>query len=105
MPTGGSGAEYSALDSAMGGTGGYQSTTEASNRWRSYPNNFIYSDYWRGSGSVASSRGLGGSYWSHTAGGIGYARNLSFVSENVYLADGGSDKRGGLTVRCLSLGS
>ena len=103
LPTGGSGAEYSALDSAMGGTGGYQSTTEASNRWRSYPINFIYSGYWWG--SVTSDRGLNVDYWSRTANGSVYAMGLDFYSEGVGPGDGNIEKQYGLTVRCLSLGS
>ena len=95
--------QFSVLDSEMGGTGESQSTAEASNRWRSYPANFIYSGYWWG--SVASGRGLFGYCWSRTARYSDYAWTLYFNSEGVNLADGVNEKRSGLTVRCLSLGS
>ena len=103
LPTSGSGAEYSALDSAMGGTGESQSTAAASNRWRSYPANFIYSGYWLS--SVAGDRGQYGHYWSRTAFSNGIARNLNFGSKNVNPVYFTHDTPYGLTVRCLSLGS
>ena len=90
--------QFSVLDSAMGGTGDYQSTTEASNRWRSYPVNFIYSGRWV---SVADDRGLYGNCWSRTAGSSGSAGALYFNAEfvNPYYF---SDKYVGFTVRCLA---
>ena len=95
--------QFSALDSAVGGTGDSQYTAEASNRWRSYPANFIYSGIWWG--SVANTRGLYGVYWSRTANSSVGARDLYFDSENVYPGNNIDDKLGGLSVRCLSLGS
>ena len=56
---------YGKLDVDMGGTGAYQSTAEASNRWRKYPTNFLYSG--SPSGSSAYNRGSSGYYWSSTA--------------------------------------
>ena len=99
LPTGGTGGQFSALDSAMGGTGGYQGTPEASNRWRTYPNNFLYSSYW--SGSVVNARGGYGYYWSRTASNSGNAYNLGFGSEYVNPVTG-NIKYFGLTVRCLA---
>ena len=87
----------------MGGTGEYQSTAEASNRWRSYPANFIYSGYWWR--SVADYRGLGGFYWSRTVHYSAFAWKLGFESEVVNPGGSDGDKRSGHTVRCLSLGS
>ena len=95
--------QFSALDSAMGGTGSYQNTAEASNRWRTYPANFLYSGGWWG--SAAGSRGLVGNYWSRTANDNVNARRLDFAAESVAPGVGGNDKRYGLSVRCLSLGS
>ena len=95
--------QFSVLDSAMGGTGSSQSTAVASNRWRSYPANFIYSGNWWG--SVAGGRGLSGPYWSRTASNSVSVRLLNFNSEGVYPSNSNVDKLGGLTVRCLSLGS
>ncbi len=93
--------QFSALDSAMGGTGDSQYTAEASNRWRSYPANFIYSSGWWD--SVASERGLIGYYWSRTAVGSVFAWNLNFNSEGVTPNSNSLSKQLGLAVRCLSL--
>ncbi len=68
LPTGGSAsAEFGALDVAMGGTGEnqfvpYGETASQLAKWRSYPNNFVYSGgvY----GSSVYSRGSYGIYWS-----------------------------------------
>ena len=95
--------QFSALDSAMGGTGSYQESSIASDRWRTYPANFIYSGGWRG--SVADIRGLYGYYWSRTANLSGGARNLYFYSEVVNPSNNSYGKQSGLTVRCLSLDS
>ncbi len=100
LPTGKTGGQFSALDSAMGGTGSTQSTPEASNRWRTYPNNFLYSGDWNG--SVAGGRGIYGGYWSRTAHGSSYAYDLGFYSEGVGPDTSNYDKYGGLTVRCLA---
>ena len=82
LPTGGSAsAEFGALDVAMGGTGTEQSTTEASNRWRSYPNNFVYSGYVYG--SSVYDRNSRGSYWSSSAYYSNYVYDLRFRSSYV----------------------
>ncbi|MBR3115936.1 hypothetical protein IKF30_01790 [Candidatus Saccharibacteria bacterium] len=95
--------QFSALDFTMGGIGEYQSGTVATNRWRSYPANFIYSGGW--CGPVAGARGLHGGYWSRTAGSSDSAGYLFFTSEVVNPGYGLNDVRFGLTIRCLSLGS
>ena len=102
LPTSSTGGQYSSLDSAMGGTGGrYQNTSEASNRWRIYPNNFLYSGGW--SGSVAGARGINGLYWSRTADRSPYVHGLSFGPEYVDPVIGNDSHKGdGLTVRCLA---
>ncbi|MBQ3433301.1 hypothetical protein IJG22_03365 [Candidatus Saccharibacteria bacterium] len=86
----------------MGGTGDVQNSAVASNRWRSYPANFLYSGLWHG--GVAGNRGLDGFYWSRTANSSTDARNLVFISEMVY-PNNYNDEYYGLAVRCLSLGS
>ena len=85
----------------MGGTGSYQGTAEASNRWRTYPANFLYSGKWWG--SVAGGRGLLGNYWSRTASDSVGAGDLDFYAEGVDPGTYNFAKRGGLSVRCLSL--
>ena len=101
LPTGGSAtAEFGALDVAMGGTGAYQSTAEASNRWRSYPNNFVYSGYV--DGSSVDRRGAYGFYWSSSAGYSNYAYNLFFFSSYVGPGTDGLYKYGGRVARCVA---
>ena len=95
--------QFSALGSSMDGIGGSQFTTEASNRWRSYPNNFLYSGVW--SDSVASDRGLDGYYWSRT-GNYG-ARAIDLHFNSMYIGPGNVSlgKTYGLTMRCLIIPS
>ena len=101
LPTGGSAtAEFGALDVAMGGTGAYQSTAEASNRWRSYPNNFVYSGYVYG--SSVSNRGAYGLYWSSSAINSSYAYGLFFNSSSVDPGVNGDYKYGGRMARCVA---
>ncbi|MBR3246728.1 InlB B-repeat-containing protein, partial [Candidatus Saccharibacteria bacterium] len=102
LPTGGSAsAEFGALDVAMGGTGAYQSTAEASNRWRTYPNNFVYSGTVRGS-SVAF-RNSEGYYWSSSATFNGFGvYHLRLGSSTVYPVSDDYNKRYGRMVRCVA---
>ena len=59
-------AGFVKLDIDMGGTGAFQSSSAgASNRWRKYPANFLYSGYF-GTPSVYY-RGSVGYYWSSSA--------------------------------------
>ena len=101
LPTGGSAtAEFGALDVAMGGTGAYQSTAEASNRWRSYPNNFVYSG--RVSGSSVTYRGADGDYWSSSAGNSRGAYSLSFSGSSVTPGTYTYYKYNGRMARCVA---
>ena len=100
MPTGGSGGQFSILDSNIGGTGSYQESAEASNRWRTYPRNFIYSGGWYE--SLAGPRGVGGLYWSRTAHDSYYAYELGFGSGYFDPEDGVNGKVYGISVRCLA---
>lgn len=92
-------AEFNALDIAMGGIGYNQNTTEASRRWRKWPNNFVFSGYVNG-GSV-SDRGLFGYYWSSSTNSRDGAYSASF-SYNYADPTYGNDKYDGLTVRCIT---
>ena len=101
MPTGGdASAEFGALDITMGGTGASQSTAEASNRWRSYPNNFVYSGYV--DGSSVDRRGAYGFYWSSSAGNSGSAYNLGFNSSGVGPGTDYYNKYYGRMARCVA---
>ncbi len=76
--------------------------TDASNKMRTYPNNFVYSGS-VSSGSVGS-RGSYGYYWSSTAVSSNYAYNLSLSSSNVYPGTINYYKYNGRTVRCVAPG-
>ncbi len=110
IPTGGATTgEFALLDIALGGTGSSSSSSTdptgavMSSRYRSYPNNFLYSGYFNG--SSAYDRGWGGNYWSSTA-------TLNYNSYNLFLnssivsspSTGNCAKSDGLTIRC-TLGS
>ena len=71
----------------------------ASNKLRSYPNNFLYSGY-VDSGSV-NSRGSGGYYWSSTAFSYNFAYYLDLISSNVYPGTVFLNKFSGRSIRCL----
>ena len=94
---------FSYLDIQLGGTGASQSTTEASNRWRKFPNNFLYSGYFNT--SSAYNRGSYGYYWSSTAVNSYGSYLLSLGSSNVYPGSGGYNKYYGFSVRCVAPGS
>ena len=92
---------FSYLDIQLGGTGASQSHNEASNRWRRYPNNFLYSGSF--SPSSAGSRGSGGLYWSSTARGSNGSYVLVLYKPNV--SPGTADnigKAGGISARCVA---
>ena len=74
-------AGFGKLDVDMGGTGAAQSTEEASNRWRKYPTNFLYSGYF--GSSSANGRGSYGFYWSSTCENPSRAYDLLFDSSEV----------------------
>ena len=97
LPSGSYG-EFSALDIAMGGSGDVQSDEVASNRWRTYPANYIYSG--NAGGSLFFARGFGGYVWSSTAESSDYAYGLLFDSFGVVPGMGGVIKYLGFSVRC-----
>ena len=72
----------------------------ASNRWRSFPNNFVYSGGW--DGSSAYNRGYYGYYWSSTASDTNYAYYLYFNSGSVSPGVYNSNKYYGGSVRCVA---
>ena len=101
LPTGGStSTEFSTLDIAMGGTGSHQSTAEASNRWRTYPNNFVYSGFVPGSSVI--DRNINGLYWSASADYYFTAYSFSFGSNYISLGIGSSERDTGRTIRCIA---
>ena len=77
--------------------------TEASNKLRAYPNNFVYSGYVKG-GSVVS-RGSNGGFWSSTVLSSNYAYNLLLYSSGVNPGTYSSSKYFGRAVRCVAPGA
>ncbi len=109
LPTGvATTGEFALLDIALGGTGNTSNSgtdptgAVMSSRYRSYPNNFLYSGYFNG--SSAGNRGSGGNYWSSTASGNYDSYNLSLYISGVYPGTYNYYKFNGLAVRC-TLGS
>ena len=74
-------------------------TASRSNKFRMFPNNFIYSGYWEG--SSAAGRGNSGSYWSASAVDRGYAYHLLLDPSYVYPSND-YDKYSGYSVRCVT---
>ena len=92
---------FSYLDIQLGGTGASQSSIAGatqSNLWRSFPNNFIYSGYFR-TASVLS-RGSYGYYWSSTASDAYYSYSMSLYSTTLSLST--DAKYNGLSIRCVA---
>ena len=109
LPTGGNASsEFGALDLALGGTGAYSDsytipTGETMSKiYRTYPNNFIYSGYVRGSNIY--SRSTGALYWSSTANN-NYAYTFDMNSTEVFPGSRNYEKYLGWMIRCLSGGS
>ncbi|MBR2544311.1 hypothetical protein IKF04_03370 [Candidatus Saccharibacteria bacterium] len=92
-------AGFVKLDIDMGGTGEYQSTAEASNRWRKYPTNFLYSGGFGTSSALA--RGSYGYWWSSTAYSASRSYGLSMGSTGVTPGMGNSNKYRGYAARCV----
>ena len=105
LPTGGyNNGQFKDLDIAMGGTGGDQSTVQATNRWHDYPKNFVNSGWWNG--LYAINRSAYGSYWSSTVSDRerSYAMGIytSSNSNAVYPKNRTGYKNQGHSIRCLA---
>ena len=94
----GTAKEFGKLSIALGGSGSNQSSTALSNRFRAFPNNFLYSGYFNGSSAL--SRGTYGYYWSRSAGSGSYAYRLLLFSTNLNPSSS-YNKYFGFPVRCL----
>ena len=95
--------EYGTLSASYGGTGSSQNgTTQSgdimSNRFRTFPNNFLYSGLF--SGSSAGSCGTAGVYWSRSAYSNSSSYDLNLNSTNLGPSSVGN-KYYGSSVRCL----
>ncbi|MBR3172738.1 InlB B-repeat-containing protein, partial [Candidatus Saccharibacteria bacterium] len=89
---------FSYLDTQLGGTGANSSSSVMSNRWRSFPNNFISAGML--SWSSTSYRGGSGYYYSSTSYDSQSAYGLSFANGSVSLSSSNS-KANGASVRCM----
>ena len=76
--------------------------TDASNKMRAFPNNFVYSGNVN-SGSVVN-RGSSGNFWSSTASSSNYAYGLYLFSSYVYPGTYNNNKYSGRAVRCVAPG-
>ena len=97
--------EYGTLSQGYGGTGSNQSGVGTgdimSNRFRSFPNNFLYSGYF--DGSSVYNRGSYGDYWSRSVNSYSSSYDLDLGSTGLYPSNY-VNKSYGFSVRCL-LGS
>jgi uncharacterized protein (TIGR02145 family) len=103
LPTSGTTAkDFGTLSRSYDGSGENQSGTGTgdimSNRFRAFPNNFLYSGYF--SGSSAIYRGSYGYYWSRSAYNSSYSYTLSLTSTSLNPSDG-VNKYSGFSVRCV----
>ena len=98
--------EFALLDIALGGTGSSSNSSTdptgavMSSRYRSYPNNFLYSGYFHGSSVYSSS----GDYWSSTARSSGGSYYLFLRNSDVSPGTSSDNKFYGHAIRC-TLGS
>ena len=92
-------SDFRVLDVAMGGTGADQSTAEASNRWRSYPNNYVYSGYVLG--SRIWDRNVIGEYWTSSSED-GNTISLLLYDTSVVPFGFSADSYYGRSVRCVA---
>ena len=91
---------FSYLDRKMGGTGGFQSTTEASLRWLKYPVNYLYSGYVYD--ASLDNRGISGAYWSSTTRNSAGAFDLVIYNSGVSSGAYNNYKYYGRTLRCIA---
>ncbi len=97
--------DFGVLDIALGGTGSTSNSgtdptgAVMTSRYRSYPNNFLYSGYFYG--SSANDRGISGYYWSSTTyyGDLN-SYELRLHNSSVYPGNNRSDKYVGYSIRC-----
>ncbi|MBR2998311.1 InlB B-repeat-containing protein [Candidatus Saccharibacteria bacterium] len=98
--------EFGALDIVLGGTGDYQTTAEASNRWRRFPVNFVYSGHWYY--DDAHDINFFGEYWSSSPANNEVASSFfigsyhgDYDDEQGTIVMEAAPKELGLSVRCI----
>jgi uncharacterized protein (TIGR02145 family) len=96
---------FSYLSRKLGGGSGAHFSNSGiiqSKKWRSFPNNFVYSGSFNG--SSISGRNTGGVYWSSSAAvNTDYnAYSLLFQSDFLSPGDGSASRNNGRSVRCIA---
>ena len=92
--------EFNKFDKALGGTGLTQNTEISSQRWREYPNNYVYSGYY-GNVSPSNSAGDSGTYWSRDTSGGPSAYYITINPTNINIVSPHS-RNFRHSVRCIS---
>ena len=93
---------FSYLDRKMGGTGANQSSsagTAQSKKWRSFPNNFVYSGNFLG--AVNRNRGIRGYYVSSSASSYSNYYGFYLYNDTANPGSNSTNKRTGQSVRCI----
>ncbi len=94
---------FSYLDTRMGGTGANQSSTAGTTqsiKWRSFPNNFVYSGTFYA--AAATARSSGGGYWSSSADSSRNSYSLALRNDYLYPGTNSFYKYYGYSIRCLT---
>ena len=99
---------FSYLDIRLGGTGAYQGSIKAADRWRAFPNNIIYSGAYITSSNYslgAYGRGYYGSYLTSTAYNSSNYYGFYLAGNTTYPGTNREFKSDGYSIRCLAFGS
>lgn len=91
--------DYATLDIALGGRGSNETSSLMSNRWRSYPNNFLFSG--QQNGNSITNRGETGNYHGISASSSNNLINMWLQATKVSTNTNGSSKIRGQSVRCM----
>ena len=88
-----------AYENTPNGGRSYYNGTNYSKLFTTFPNNFVYSGYWKD--TYADFRVSYGFYWSSSASSSDFAYYLEFSSSGVYPGVNRNKKSSGLSVRCI----
>ena len=91
---------FGALSLAYGGSGWNQTDMAVNQRFRAYPNNFLFSGYV--DGSSVSDRGSRGNWWAKSADSAPYAYYLRLYYSGNVNPSNNSRKWYGFSARCLA---
>ncbi len=91
---------FGALSLAYGGSGWTQTDLALNQRFRTYPNNFLFSG--NVDGSSVDYRGSNGLWWSQSAYSAPGAYYLRLYNNGYVNPSDGGHKWGGVSVRCFA---